>query len=68
MKLDKTVAKTPARGPRTTGALPRYVAIGNAKRVSDTRDACDGIPEQNRGRIQVDLDANGDAVGVRIVG
>lgn len=47
--------------------FPRYVSVGNAKKVYDRRDACDGIPEQNRGRVLLDLNSRGDVIGVEIV-
>jgi hypothetical protein len=63
MKLtDKTVAKTPARGPRTKGALPRYVAIGNSKKKPVKRNVL--IPA----RVYADYDINGELIGVEIKG
>ena len=57
----KTVAKTPGRGPRTKGALPRYVALGNAKKVASRMDVF-------RGRVFVDLDENRELIGVEVIG
>jgi hypothetical protein len=61
MKLDKTVAKTPARGPRTTGAFPRYVAIGNAKKVWRSV-----AWDRYFGQVVADEDEDGNLIGIRI--
>lgn len=68
MKIDKTVAKTPARGPRTKGALPFYKAIGNSKRVARTVDVGYFVPEIGPGRLMADFGDSGEWVGVEIVG
>jgi hypothetical protein len=57
----KTVPKTPARGPRTKGAFPRYVAIGNAKKVERSEWLIEG-------RVSADYDADGELIGIEIVG
>lgn len=59
---DKTVPKTPGRGPGTKGALPRYVAIGNAKKVART-------VEWNRypGQVFADEDDDGNLIGVEVI-
>lgn len=64
----KRVETRKPRGPVKRNVLPFYKAIGDARRVYDTRDACDGIPEQNRGRVMLDLNAVGDVIGVEIIG
>lgn len=48
------------QGPRVKGVLPRYVAVGNAKKVHETREVWEG-------RVFVDLDANGNLIGVEII-
>lgn len=64
---DKTVAKTPARGARTKGAFPRYVTIGNAKRVARTVDVGYFVPEIGPGRLMADFGENGKWIGVEIM-
>lgn len=53
--------KRPSKGPRTRGALPRYVAIGNAKHVERTDELIEG-------RVYADYDADGELCGVEVVG
>lgn len=64
----KSVATKQPRGPRKTGVFPRYVSVGNAKKVDWTLDVCDSIGEHVRGRVMLDFDADGELIGVRIMG
>lgn len=57
----KTVQKSPSRGPGTKGVLPRYVAIGNNKKVDHSEWLIDG-------RVAADYDANGELIGVEVIG
>lgn len=57
--------KTP-QGPRRTGALPRYVSIGNAKRVAYSVDVADVVEELGRGIVTLDFDAGRKLIGVKI--
>ena len=57
----KRVETKVARGARVKGAFPRYVSLGNAKRV-----ACREV--LIAGRVYADYDKDGELIGVEIVG
>lgn len=59
----KTVQKTRGRGPGVKGAFPRYVSIGNAKKVSGR--VC--VFEKGDRRVFVDVNAKGNLIGVEII-
>jgi hypothetical protein len=46
---------------RTRQVFPRYVAIGNAKKVDHSRWLIDG-------RVSADFDSDGELIGVEIIG
>lgn len=58
----KTVEKSPARGPGTKSVLPRYVTIGNYRRKAAR--TVELIP----GRVMADYDADGELIGVEVIG
>lgn len=63
----KRVETRKPRGPVKRTVPLRYFAIPNTRGNPDeTLDVCDVIPERNRGRVEVDLQA-GEIVGVRII-
>lgn len=51
--------KTP-RGSGTNGVLPRYVAIGNHRKVARTEPLIEG-------RVYADYDAKGELIGVEVI-
>lgn len=64
----KAVTTKKPRGPRKTSALPFYKAIGNDRKVARTLDVCDDIPERHRGRVYLDFNADGELIGVEVLG
>lgn len=71
-QLRRASAEKVVRSPRSVGrtrqVFPRYVAIGNAKKVALKLDVCDEVPEHYRGRVNLDFDNYGQLVGVEIIG
>lgn len=63
--LAERVVRSPGRKPRsagrTCGVLPRYVAIGNARKVVKTNVL---IP----GRVYADYDIDGELIGIEVIG
>lgn len=55
-------------GRPTRGVLPRYVAIGDAKKVSRCIDVGDHVPEIECGRVILDFNVEGKLVGVEVIG
>lgn len=56
----KRVETKQPRGPRTTGVLPFYKSVKQGQRVDRTIDVWEG-------RVFVDLNADGELLGVEIV-
>jgi hypothetical protein len=56
----RNIERKQPRGPGTKGVLPRYVAIGNSRKVATTQEL---IP----GRVYADFDAGGELIGVEVV-
>lgn len=63
----KTVQKTRGRGPGTKGAFPRYVSIGNAKKVASRFDVGVWVPGMQTRRVYLDFDKDGELIGVEVV-
>jgi hypothetical protein len=63
--LPKRVETKAPRGPGTKGVLPRYVSLGNAKKVAKRWDL---MPALMPGRVFADFSEDGELIGVEVIG